>query len=265
MVTRLPTYFISHGGGPWPWIPQMRAQLSGLETALKQMVEDLPEKPKAILMISGHWEETDVAIMGAAKPDMLYDYYNFPPETYEVIYGAPGAPELAQRTAELLAGAGIAANIDTERGFDHGLFSPMEVMYPAADMPIFQVSMLKSYDPADHIAIGRALAPLRDEGVLIVGSGLSFHNLRMFGPQGASPSAEFDGWLYDSLALDPAARVQAMLDWEAAPAARIAHKEEDHLVPLFVALGAAEGEKATRIYHEILPGREITVSNFQFG
>lgn len=210
MSNTLPTYFISHGGGPWPWVPQMRDFFAPLEASLKQMIADHGARPKAILMISGHWEEDDVAIMGAAKP-------------------------------------------------------PMEVMYPQADMPIFQVSMLKSYDPADHLSIGRALRPLRDEGIMIVGSGLSFHNLRLMRGAGAEPSAEFDAWLYDAMMPAPDARRQAMLDWESAPAARICHAEEDHLVPIFVALGAAEDESAERIYHHTSDMTGITVSNYKFG
>lgn len=265
MRNRLPTYFISHGGGPWPWIPDMRDMFAPLEASLQEMVATWGEKPKAILMVSGHWEDDDVAVMGAARPGMLYDYANFPAHTYEIVYGAPGAPDVAARTIGLLKDAGIAAHIDINRGFDHGVFAPMEVMVPAADIPLFQVSLLSSYDPDDHIAVGRALAPLRDEGVMIIGSGLSFHNLRLFGPAGADPSAAFDAWLYEAMLLSPEARVAAMRNWESAPAARICHKEEDHLVPLFVALGAAENETATRIFHDVSDRTGITVSNYRFG
>ncbi len=265
MTGTLPTYFISHGGGPWPWVQPMREFFAPLEASLKQMVADHGAPPKAILMISGHWEEDEVAIMGAAKPPMIYDYFGFPPHTYEITYDAPGAPDFAARTLGLLQNAGIKARIDPDRGFDHGLYAPMEVMYPKADMPIFQVSMLKSYDPADHFAIGRALKPLRDEGVMIVGSGLSFHNLRLPRGVGKEPSAEFDAWLYDAMMAAPDARRRAMLDWESAPAARICHAEEDHLVPIFVALGAAEDEPAKRIYHHTSKMTGITVSNYKFG
>jgi len=265
MTNTLPTYFISHGGGPWPWVPEMRAFFAPLERSLKQMVADHGTRPRAILMISGHWEETDVGIMGAARPPMLYDYSGFPPHTYQITYDAPGAPDVAARALGLLQKAGIAAHIDPDRGFDHGLYAPMEVMYPQANMPIFQVSMLTSYDPAAHFAIGRALRPLRDEGIMIVGSGLSFHNLRLPRGAGKVPSAEFDAWLFDAMMADPEARRQAMLDWETAPAARICHAQEDHLVPIFVALGAAEDEPARRIYHHTSEMTGITVSNYKFG
>ncbi len=265
MTPSLPTYFISHGGGPWPWVAPMREFFAPLEASLKQMVAAFDQKPKAILMISGHWEATDVAIMAAARPPMIYDYAGFPPHTYQIQYNAPGAPDIAARTFGLLQAAGIAAHIDPTRGFDHGLYAPMQVMYPDADMPIFQVSMLRSCDPADHIAIGRSLKPLRDEGVLIVGSGLSFHNQRLPRGVGKVPSAEFDAWLYQEMTAAPEVRRAAMLNWETAPAARICHEEEDHLVPLFVALGAAENEPATRIYHHTNEASGITVSNYKFG
>lgn len=264
-MTRMPTYFISHGGGPWPWIPQMRAGFAPLETALANMPKELPEAPKAILMVSGHWETDEARVMHSARPPMVYDYYGFPAHTYEITYPAPGAPELAERTAQLIRDAGLSVSLDDSQGYDHGTFAPMEVMYPNADMPLYQLSILKNYDPAQHLALGRALAPMRDEGVLIVGSGLSFHNLRMFGPQAKVPSAAFDDWLTEAMAADPATRTQAMLDWESAPYARVCHKEEDHLVPLFVALGAAEGDKATRTYHQTDVMGGVTASNFRFG
>lgn len=261
----LPTYFISHGGGPWPWVPPMREFFAPLEASLKKMVEEHGETPRAILMVSGHWEEHEVGIMGSAKPPMIYDYSGFPAHTYKISYPAPGAPEVAAKTLSLLKEAGIPAHINTTRGFDHGLYAPMEVMYPNADVPIFQVSMLNSYDPAQHISIGRALKPLRDEGIMIIGSGLSFHNLRLARGEGRTPSAMFDHWLYKTMMSEPDKRREAMLNWEKAPAARICHEYEDHLVPIFVALGAAENEKAKRIYNHTSEMTGITVSNYKFG
>ncbi|MDA7425545.1 DODA-type extradiol aromatic ring-opening family dioxygenase [Thalassococcus lentus] len=264
MNSSMPTYFISHGGGPWPYLPKMRAVFANLETSLRKMVEDLPEKPKAVLMISGHWEADDLQIMASEKPPMVYDYHGFPPETYEVVYPAPGAPGLAQKALTLLTAQGITAHLNTDQGFDHGTFTPMEIMYPDADVPVFQISLLRSYDPADHFAIGRALAPLRDEGVMIVGSGLSFHNLRMFGPAAKAPSEAFDAWLGQALEKPAEQRTAALLDWESAPYARVCHKQEDHLVPLFVALGAAESGKATRIYHDVGLMGGVTASSYRF-
>jgi aromatic ring-opening dioxygenase catalytic subunit (LigB family) len=264
-MTKLPTYFISHGGGPWPWLPDMRKAMHLLEASLAAIPSQLPETPKAILMISGHWEQDDFAVMGAAQPSMVYDYGGFPPHTYQIKYSAPGAPALAARVVEMLKAAGLPAHLDTVQGFDHGVFAPMQIMYPNADMPLFQVSLKHKYDPAAHFALGRALAPLREEGVLIVGSGLSYHNMRGFGPQGKAPSAEFDTWLNGALARAPAQREELLMAWEKAPSARACHPQEDHLIPLMAAVGAAENEKATRVYFEQTVSGNITASSYKFG
>lgn len=263
-MTRQPTYFISHGGGPWPWIDQMRAEFAPLEDSLAAMPSELPEPPKAILMISGHWEAREVRVMHSARPPMVYDYYGFPKHTYDIRYSAPGAPALAERAAELIAEAGLPVALDETQGFDHGTFVPAYLMYPNADVPVFQVSMLETYDPEDHFRMGRALAPLRDEGVVIVGSGLSFHNLRAFGPGAREPSEAFDSWLDETLSLDPETRTARLLDWESAPYARVCHAQEDHLVPLFAALGAAEDGTATRTYHQKMIRGGVTASSWRF-
>ena len=264
MTTTLPTYFISHGGGPWPYMDSMREAMRGLATSLADMPRQYPA-PKAILVVSAHWEENAFSVMSNPHPGMLYDYGGFPPHTYKVVYPAPGAPELAERIQGLLAGAGLPVRLDAERGFDHGTFCPLVVMYPDADVPLLQVSLKTGLDPAVHIALGRALAPLRDEGVLIVGSGLSYHNLRQFGPPGKAPSMAFDQWLQDTVvAASPAEREARLLNWAAAPAARIAHPREEHLLPLMVALGAAENDTATCVYHEDNVFGGITVSSFRF-
>ncbi len=266
MSQKNPTYFISHGGGPWPWVPAMRSAFVNLERSLVEMVASWETKLNAILMISGHWEEREsIAVMASPHPPMVYDYYGFPPETYKVTYPAPGAPVLAQQTLALLQAAGLSAHLDEEQGFDHGTFAPLQIMYPKADVPVYQISMLSSYDPAQHFAIGRALAPLREEGVMIIGSGLSFHNLSIFGPQALVPSTEFDTWLGDTLSHKPSDRTEEILNWEKAPYARVCHREEDHLVPLFVALGAAEDEQASRIYHDTGLMGGVTASSYRFG
>jgi len=265
MPFKMPTYFISHGGGPWPWIEGMRKGFAALERSLARMPSELPEPPKAVLMVSGHWEAGEFRVMSSANPPMVYDYYGFPDHTYDVVYPAPGAPELASQTAELIAGAGLPVALDGSQGFDHGTFVPAYIMYPDADVPVFQVSMQAGYDPAAHFALGRALAPLRDEGVLIVGSGLSYHNLRMFGPQARVPSTAFDAWLTGVLDGPAQKRTAALIDWESAPHARICHAQEDHLVPLFAALGAAENEKATVTYHEEGVFGGVTASSWRFG
>ncbi|WP_137701111.1 DODA-type extradiol aromatic ring-opening family dioxygenase [Marimonas lutisalis] len=265
-MARMPTYFISHGGGPWPWVPAMREKFAALEDSFKRMIGELPEKPKAVLMISGHWEEDDAyTVMHAAKPPMVYDYYGFPAHTYEITYPAPGAPALAERVAALIDDAGLPARLDDDRGYDHGTFVPMAILYPQADMPLIQVSMRAHYSPEEHLELGRALAPLRDEGVLIVGSGLSYHNLSAFGPGAREPSEAFDAWLTETLALSPMERTEEVLSWEMAPYARECHAREDHLIPLFAALGAAEGDKASRTYHEEMMMGGVTASSWRFG
>jgi len=262
---RLPTYFISHGGGPWPWLDgPFRRQFDRLETSLADIAREVG-KPRAVLMISGHWEADRPTVQSGERPGMVYDYSGFPPHTYSIRYAAPGSPQVAQRVRELLEAAGIPAALDPQRGFDHGTFAPLQAMYPEADVPVVQLSLKSGYDPAEHLAIGRALAPLREEGVLIVGSGLSWHNLRMFGPAAKAPSGAFDAWLHATLSSAPAERARLLKAWTDAPSARLAHPEEDHLVPLMVAVGAAEGEPASRVYHEEGFMGVVTASSYRFG
>ncbi|TAF70643.1 MAG: dioxygenase, partial [Curvibacter sp.] len=187
MSERLPTYFISHGGGPWPWMADMRQMLASLDTALADMPRQIGRTPKAILMVTAHWEERAFTLGSNPAPGMVYDYGGFPAHTYSVVYPAPGAPELAVRVQSLLQAAGLPVALDPQRGYDHGTFVPLAVMYPDAKVPVLQMSLRAGLDPAEHMALGRALAPLRDEDVLIVGSGLSYHNLRNFGPGGTAP------------------------------------------------------------------------------
>jgi len=266
MTTKLPTYFISHGGGPWPYMDgPFRENFRVLEASLKAIAAEQPAKPRAVLMISGHWEERGFDVMASPRPPMIYDYGGFPAHTYEIVYPAPGDPALATHVQSLITAAGLPSQLDAERGFDHGAFSTLFPMYPEADVPVVQVAMQHGYSPAAHLALGRALAPLRDQGVLIVGSGLSYHNLRAFGGMGGQASAAFGDWLDASMALPGAERTQHLLHWEQAPAARMAHPREDHLVPLFVAVGAAEDERADRIYHETDFMGALTVSSYRFG
>lgn len=265
--TRLPTYFLSHGGGPWPWIKdQLPGDFTPLENSLAAIPDELPTPPKAILCVSAHWVTHDFTVQRNTAPPMLYDYGGFPEFTYHLTYPAPGDPALAERVAGLLGDAGIAAGFDDTRGFDHGVFAPLYVMYPNADVPIVQLSIRRSLDPAEHLAVGRALAPLRDEGVLIAGSGLSYHNLRGFGAAWSAPSREFDDWLTETLTVaDPGTRERRLVQWEQAPSARLAHPVEDHLVPLFVAVGAAGGDTGTRTYHQDDMMGSVTASSYRFG
>jgi len=267
VLARLPTYFISHGGGPWPW---MREAMGGAYDELARSLADIPHqigrKPRAVLMISAHWETDAFTVQAAARPAMIYDYGGFPAHTYQIRYDAPGSPVLAARVKTLIEAAGLLAGVDAERGYDHGMFSPMAGIYPDADVPVIQLSLRRGLDPAEHLALGRALAPLRDEDVLIVGSGLSYHNLRAFGPQAREPSKAFDDWL-DAAVVGSGSerRARFLVDWTEAPAARLAHPREEHLIPLMVAAGAAEDEAGVRIYHEDAFMGGIAVSSFRFG
>ena len=263
----MPVYFISHGGGPWSYMEDpSRASYAKLEASLAAMPAQIGSTPRAVLMISAHWEEPEFTLMASPRPPMIYDYYGFPDFTYQIRYDAPGDPGLAVRAKSLIEAAGLPAKLDPERGFDHGAFTPLKVIYPRADVPVVQLSLKQGLDAEIHLALGRAIAPLREEGVLIVGSGLSYHNLRQFfSPRGWAPSREFDGWLQAVLlAGNPKDRGKLLTAWEAAPAARAAHPREEHLLPLMVAVGAADHDTAELSYHEknFLGG--LTVSNFRF-
>ena len=264
---RLPVYFISHGGGPWSYMDDpSRAAYAKLEAALAGMPRQIGITPKAVLMISAHWEEPQFTLTSSPKPPMIYDYGGFPEYTYHIHYDAPGDPALAARVKALLEASGIAAQLDPERGFDHGAFTPLNVIYPNADVPVVQLSLKTGLDPATHLDMGRALSSLRDEGVLIVGSGLSYHNLReFFSPRAWGPSKEFDAWLNGALLGGSSAdRGKLLTGWKSAPSARAAHPREEHLLPLMVAAGAAGEDTAERTYHEkdFLGG--ITVSSYRF-
>ena len=253
MSQPLPTHAIAHGGGPWPWLQgEMPIDYTALEASLQAIPRGLAERPRAILMVTAHWEAPVFTVQGHAAPGMLYDYWGFPAHTYEVEYPAPGEPVVAARAAALLEAAGFPSATDAERGFDHGTFVPMHVMYPEADVPVVQLSIRADFDPAAHLAAGRALAPLRGEGVLIVGSGLpSYHNLGRMGPDSAEPSRAFDTWLTEAMVDHVGTeRSERLLTWAEAPGARIAHPREDHFLPLLVAVGAAEADAAVRDYHE---------------
>jgi aromatic ring-opening dioxygenase catalytic subunit (LigB family) len=267
---RFPTFYLTHGGGPWPYMSgETRRAHRSLEESLRTLPGELPGKPEAILLVSGHWEEKDFAVMAAPAPGMIYDFGGFPEELYHIRYPAPGSPALARRALSLIQEAKLPARLDAERGFDHGTYSILAVTHPQADIPVFQVSLRSGYDPEAHLKLGRALAPLRDEGVLVIGSGSSYHNLRRFFERGGArreDSAQFDAWLRETL-LDsaPARRSQRLLEWERAPAARQAHPREDHLMPLHVVVGAAEGEPGRMVYRQEDFLGTITLSSYRFG
>jgi aromatic ring-opening dioxygenase catalytic subunit (LigB family) len=262
---RMPVYFLSHGGGPWPWVPSMRAVFDVSAREFAALPARLGVRPRAILAISGHWEAPGFTVSTAARPPMEYDYSGFPPDTYTIRYPAPGAPELAAEVKRLLEASGLAAGEDAERGFDHGVFVPLSLMYPDADIPVVMLSLQSGYDPATHLRVGAALAPLRDEGVLIVGTGLTYHNMRGFGSAGAaSVSADFEAYLRSAIGQDDArVREQLLVDWQSAPSARQAHPREDHLLPLMVVAGAAQQDRGRLWFTD--HAMNVTMASYEFG
>jgi aromatic ring-opening dioxygenase catalytic subunit (LigB family) len=235
-----------------------------LKAYLAGLLDTLPARPQAILVISGHWEEQLPTVSTAAAPPMLFDYYGFPEHTYQLDYPAPGAPEVAQKVRALLTGAGIDAATDSERGFDHGVFVPFLIIDPDARIPVVMLSLQQNLDPAFHIAMGRAIAPLRDEGVLIVGSGNTFHNLRAIHDGQTAASAAFDAWLDEAVTgTDADGRNASLEQWAMAPHARDCHPREEHLLPLMVVAGAALNDVGHRVYHDNIGGK--LASGFAFG
>jgi aromatic ring-opening dioxygenase catalytic subunit (LigB family) len=238
----------------------------GMEAYLRGIPAAISVRPKAILVISAHWECTEPTVLASEKYELLYDYYGFPEHTYRLTYPASGSPELGSRIQELLAQAGISTQQEHQRGLDHGVFIPFKLIYPDADVPIVQLSLRHDLDPAAHLAIGHALTPLRYEGVLIVGSGLSYHNLReFFSPTPASnqASVQFDAWLNNAISAAPEEREKLLTCWETAPGARACHPRSEHLIPLMVVAGAAGTDSGKVSYNELLLGK--AVSGIQFG
>jgi aromatic ring-opening dioxygenase catalytic subunit (LigB family) len=257
-----PSLFIPHGGGPCFFMADPSGAWTNMASFLRGLAGTLREKPQAIIVVSGHWETEGFAFTGAATPPLVYDYYGFPPETYTLRYDVPGAPDLARRAADLLCAAGIAGQVDGERGLDHGVFVPMKIAFPEAEIPMIEMSVERGFDPVLHLAAGRALAALRDEGVLIVGSGMSFHNMRAYGdPRAAAPSREFDQWLAEAAEAPAPVRAERLAAWAAAPYGRFAHPREEHLLPLMVAAGASDAPGA-RIYSELVLGTAISAFRF---
>ncbi len=269
--SRLPTLYIPHGGGPCFFMdpPQglprdlwdrMGAYLRGIDASIGA-------RPQSVLVVSGHWETDRPTVNTAPRPPLLFDYYGFPEHTYRLTYPVPGSPALAHRVRQLLAAAEIPADEEPERGLDHGVFIPFKLIYPHADIPMVQMSLNRNLDAATHLRIGHALTPLRDEGVLIVGSGMSYHNLRDFysdDPRVVRTAQDFDTWLTDAVTeSDSGAREHKLMAWLQAPGARAAHPRPEHLIPLMVAAGAAGQDRGRRTYNEPLLGKPI--SAFQFG
>ncbi len=232
--------FLSHGGGPMPLLGDPDHQQ--MVDQLRALSDRLP-RPSAILVVSAHWEEAVPAVTAGQQPELVYDYYGFPQESYEIRYPAPGEPALAQAIGEALRSAGIESKLDERRGFDHGVFVPLKLMYPDADIPVVQLSLAASLDPEEHLRIGEALRSLDTEGLLVIGSGFSFHNMRAFFSRDSEADRRndlFQDWLEETLHgrdLDEGMRRERLLNWAEAPEARFCHPREEHLLPLHVCYG----------------------------
>ncbi len=236
--------YLSHGGGPLPLLGDEGHR--EMVATLEQLAARIP-KPSAILVVSAHWEAAVPTITAALQPELIYDYHGFPPESYTLTYPAPGEPGLAGQVHQALADKGFRAELDQQRGFDHGLFVPLKIMYPQADIPCVQLSLIKGLDPDAHLRMGQALQQLDYANLLIIGSGFSFHNMRAFftpdNDETRGLNAAFDDWLLETCAsadLGRAERLQRLAQWEQAPAARYCHPREEHLLPLHVCCGCAD-------------------------
>lgn len=268
--SRQPALFLPHGGGPcffmdWTWGPANTWDAT--RHFLEGLAASLPSPPKALLVISGHWEERAFTAGTAAAPRLIYDYSGFPEQTYRLTWPAPGDPMLGERVAEILRGAGLAAASSPARGYDHGIFVPLKVAFPEAQIPVVPLSLAVhedgALDPELHLAAGRALAPLRDEGVLIMGSGMSFHNLRAYmRPETREAARVFDSWLTGAVESGAERRNQLLRDWAKAPFARFAHPREEHLIPLMVAAGAGGEAPGSKIFTDEPMGAAISAFRF---
>lgn len=263
---RQPVLFIPHGGGPcffmdWTWGPADTWHATQL--FLESIAASLPEAPRAILVISGHWQEPAFTAAAVAQPSLIFDYSGFPAHTYQLTWPAPGSPQLAERAAALLREAGLPSAINPTRGFDHGVFVPLKVAFPGAEIPVVPLSLVSSLDPALHLAAGRALAPLRDEGVLILASGMSFHNLGAYlRPETRERARAFDAWLTTAAQSPDLERASQLARWHQAPFAAFAHPHEEHLAPLFVAAGAASSAPGKRVFTDEPMGAAISAYRF---
>ncbi|MCR5860275.1 class III extradiol ring-cleavage dioxygenase [Mesorhizobium sp. J428] len=270
-MTRMPTVFIPHGGGPcffMDWNPP--DEWDRHRQFLQSLPGTLPDRPKALLVISGHWEERAFTVQTNPAPPLLFDYGGFPPHTYELSWPAPGDPVLADRVHHLIRAAGLPAAKDAARGFDHGAFVPLKVAFPDADFPCVQLSLASDLDPGRHIALGQALAPLRDEGVLIIGSGNTYHNMGVMmrslrgGPRGDTVGGTFDAWLTEAVTCpDAGERNRRLTYWSKAPGGRDAHPREEHLIPLHVIAGAAGADIGRKTLDDHVLG--AVESAFRFG
>jgi aromatic ring-opening dioxygenase catalytic subunit (LigB family) len=264
---RMPAWYIPHGGGPCFFMEWNPPDLwRAMEVFLRGIPATLPALPSAIVMVTAHWQADAFTVATAERPGMLYDYHGFPAHTYRLKYPAAGEPALGARLVALLQAAGLPAAADPARGFDHGTFIPLMLMFPEATIPVVQLSLQAGLDAQLHLRAGAALERLRDEGVLIVGSGMSFHNMRAYGDARFGPVSDaFDQWLDSTITASSDQRRASLAAWESAPGARLCHppRAEEHLLPLMVAAGAAGDDPGTRVYGERI--MHTMISGYRFG
>jgi aromatic ring-opening dioxygenase catalytic subunit (LigB family) len=249
----------------WNWGPA--DTWNAIQQFLEGLAATLPQPPQAMVVISAHWEEAAFTASSAAAPHLIYDYSGFPEHTYQLTWPAPGEPRLAARVAALLGQAGLPTAIDARRGFDHGVFVPLKLIFPEARIPVVSLSLAISpggyFDPALHLAAGRALALLRDEGVLLIGSGMSFHNLRRYlQPETVASARAFDSWLTRAVESPSTERDALLTGWSTAPFARFSHPREEHLLPLMVMAGAGGEAPGKRIFGDEPMGAALSAYRF---
>ena len=236
--------FLSHGGGPLPLLadPNHQEMVACLQTIASRL-----NRPAAIVVISAHWEADQATLTSGPTPGLVYDYSGFPPESDRLAYPCPGAPALAKAIAARFQYAGVGARLDPGRGFDHGLFVPLKILFPKADIPCLQLSLLRSLDPQEHLRLGQLLRGLDQRELLVIGSGFSFHNMAQFfraaTPESRAKNRAFEDWLLETCTskhLTEREREQRLLHWEQAPHGRYCHPREEHLLPLHVCYGLAQ-------------------------
>jgi len=256
MTNKHQVLFLSHGGGPMPLLgDEGHAEMVA---CLQKIAKNL-KKPSAILLISAHWEESIATITAGINPPLIYDYFGFPKESYEITYPCSGEPLLANQVHDLLENAGISAELDQNRGFDHGLFVPLKIMFSNADIPCVQLSLNNNLSAVEHLDMGRALYDLDYSNLLVIGSGFSFHNMKeFFAPETSESRAKneyFEAWLLETCSstdIKEEEREQRLIQWEKAPYARFCHPREEHLLPLHVCYGLAQTSSSEYFELQIL-------------
>ncbi len=270
MIDKLLVYYIPHGGGPWNLLPDALGDPVGygkLREYLINIGKTYHDKIKAILVISAHWEESMPTIILKENPDLLYDYYGFPEYTYHIKWRAPLAKDVSEQIENNLIQSGFTPQRDYNRGFDHGVFVPLMISFPDGDIPVAQLSLLKGLDPSSHIKMGKSLEKFRENGVLIIGSGMSYHNINSFfsnDPRVKTISEQFDNWLKNTIeSSDVEQRNNELIAWKKAPGALFSHPRSEHLVPLFVCAGAGGNDPGHQDFSSYLMGAKV--STFVFG